>query len=192
MYLLKVLCHMKVRNELPLNVLKVACAEWLFELLFPKWLEKSPVPVVYDIPSNYHDDYQIYSYPEYSTKRHQIEPRIIDPSHCLTNLRLHATMKGFFNLNPNAFKEVARQNNDILNLALVQEPIPDKQNVPFAQKIFSEAVELELCKLGYLNEALLVHTVRNWYNTCNERGLTVEQGWNIYSTWINISVNSTF
>ena len=60
MYPLKVLCHMKDRNELPLNVLKVACAEWLFELLFPKWLEKSTVPVVYDIPSNYHDDYQIY------------------------------------------------------------------------------------------------------------------------------------
>ena len=174
MYPLKVLCHMKVRNELPLNVLKVTCAEWLFELLFPKWLDKSPVPVVYEIPSNYHDDYQIYSYPEYNTKHQQIEPRIIDPSHCLTNLRLHATTKGFFNLNPNAFKEVARQNNDILNLALVQEPMPDKQNVPFAQKIFSEAVELELCKLGCLNEALLVRTVRNWYNACNERGLTVE------------------
>ena len=174
MYPLKVLCYMKVRNELPLNVLKVACAEWLFELLFPKWLNKRPVPVVYEIPSNYHDDYQIYSYPEYSTKCQQIEPRIIDPSHCLTNLRLHATTKGFFNLNPNAFKEVARQNNDILNLALVQEPIADKQNVPFAQKVFSEPVESELCKLGYLNEALLVRTVRNWYNACNEHGLTVE------------------
>ena len=46
--------------------------------------------------------------------------------------------------------------------------------MPFAQKIFSEPVELELCKLGYLNEALLVCTVRNWYNACNEHGLTVE------------------
>ena len=77
-------------------------------------------------------------------------------------------------LNPNAFKEVAKENNDILNLALVQEPIANKQNVPFTQKVFSEPLELELCKLGYLNEAFLVHTVRNWYNACNERGLTVE------------------
>ena len=155
-------------------MIKVGCAEWLFDLLLPKWLERSPVPVVYKVPSNYHSDYSIFSYPEYNRHRSQIEPRVIDPSHILTNLRLHATTKGFFGLNSTAFQDVAKERSDILNLALVQEPIADKQNVPFAQKVFSESVELELCKLGYLNEAFLVRTVRNWYNACNERGLSVE------------------
>ena len=171
---LRVMCHIKIKNEVPLNVIKVGCAEWLFDLLLPKWLERSPVPVVYKVPSNYHSDYSIFSYPEYNRHRSQIEPRVIDPSHILTNLRLHATTKGFFGLNSTAFQDVAKERSDILNLALVQEPIADKQNVPFAQKVFSESVELELCKLGYLNEAFLVRTVRNWYNACNERGLTVE------------------
>ena len=171
---LRVMCHIKLKNEVPLNVVKVACAEWLFDLLLPKWLERSPVPVVYSIPSTYQDDYSIFSYPEYNSYRSQIEPRIIDPSHILTNLRLHATTKGFFGLKSNAFQEVAKERCDILDLALVQEPIADKQNVPFAQKVFSEGVELELCKMGYLNEAFLVQTVRNWYNACNERGLSVE------------------
>ena len=69
---------------------------------------------------------------------------------------------------------MAQTNNDILSPALLQEPLPDKQNVPFVQKIFSEQVETQLTNLGHDNEALLVKNVRNWYNAYNERGISVE------------------
>ena len=138
-------------------------------------MEKSPIPVTYPVPCDDYEDYCVFSYPEYNYKQQQVEPKIIDPSHCLTNLHLHATTKGFFDCKPEAFKAVCVSNNAILNIALVQQPILDKQNVPFAQKVFSKAVEDELEKLNYVNEALLVCTVRYWYNACNECGLSVNR-----------------
>ena len=123
---LRNICINNIKNELPIKVLRVACATWFFDILFQCWLKQSPVPVTYTVPCESHEDYCIFSYPEYSETRKQIEHRIIDPSHCLTNLRLHATTKGFFNCKPSAFKEVADNNNDILSHALLQEPLPDK------------------------------------------------------------------
>ena len=49
-------------------------------------------------------DFDCFSYPEFCESRNQVEARTIDPSHILTNLRLHATQKGFFKCDPQAFK----------------------------------------------------------------------------------------
>ena len=70
-----------------------------------------------------------------------MESRIIDPSHCLTNLRLHATQKGFFGCDHKAFIRVSEADNNVLNKAFLMHPIQDKQSVPFAERVFSAEVE---------------------------------------------------
>ena len=86
MLTLRNICINTIRNELPIKVLRVGCATWFFNILFQCWLKRSPIPVTYSVPCQSYEDYCIFSYPEYSETRKQIEARIIDPSHCLTNL----------------------------------------------------------------------------------------------------------
>ena len=92
---LKNLCEFEVKRSVPKDVMRVGLASWKFKLDLDKWLNNSPVPITLDIPvASY--TFDIFSYPNISECRSQVESRIIDPSHCLTNLRLHATQKGFF------------------------------------------------------------------------------------------------
>ena len=168
------ICWDEIMINVPINVLRVASAEWTFNICFPKWLRKSPVPIQYEVPCDY-DEYNIFAYPEVNVHRNEIEPRLIDPSHCLTNMRVHATTKSIFNRNCEAFKAVSKYNNSILSAGLVHEPLLDKQSVPFAQQVFSKMVSDAMTTLGYHNEAKLVTHVRNWFDACNERGLTVEK-----------------
>ena len=104
---LREICWEEIDINLPINVLRVGCAEWIFNMCFPKWLRKSPVPVQYEVPSDY-DEYNIFAYPEFSNTRNKVEPRVIDPSHCLTNMRVHATTKCIFNCSPESFKAVSK------------------------------------------------------------------------------------
>ena len=119
--------------------------------------------------------FDVFSYPEYSKTRHQIEPRIIDPSHVLTNLCLHATQKGILGCDPKAFLRVSETDNNVLKRGLLVEPIADKQSVPFARRIFSKEVQDVMLTNGDIKEAQLVKHIRNWYDACNERGLTVTE-----------------
>ena len=100
-----------------------------------------------------------------------MESRIIDPSHCLTNLRLHATQKGFFGCDHKAFIRVSEADNNVLNKAFLMHPIPDKQSVPFAERVFSAEVEQIMQNNVDMKEAELVKHIRNWYKACNKRGL---------------------
>ena len=127
----------------------------------------------YEVPSDY-EKYHIFAYPEFECQRNKVEPRLIDPSHCLTNMRVHATTKKLFNCDPEAFKAVSKYSNDVLSAGLVHQEMLDKQSVPFAQQVFSKEVSDTMEKLGFKNEAKLVTVVRNWFNACNERGLSVE------------------
>ena len=170
---LRKLCWDEIHINVPVNVLQVAGAEWLFNLCFPKWLRRSPVPVRYEVPCNY-DGYNIFAYPELDLQRNKIEPRSIDPSHCLTNMRVHAMIKKIFNCNPEAFTAVSKYSNDILSASLVHKDMLDKQSIPFAQQVFSKEVSDAMQKLGFPNEAKLVTHVCNWFNACNHRGLSVE------------------
>ena len=54
-------------------------------------------------------------------------------------------------------------------------PLQDQQSVPFARRVFSSDVEKIMCAKGDLKEANLFKHVRNWYDTCNECGLSVLQ-----------------
>ena len=157
----------EITINVPINVLRVASAEWMFKMCFPKWLCKSPVPIQYEVPCDY-DEYNIFAYPEKNVARNKIEPRLIDPSHCLTNMRVHATTKCIFNCNCEAFKAVSKYNNDILSAGLVHQPLLDKQSVAFAEQVFSKNVSDARTTLGYHNEAKLVTYVCNWFHACNK------------------------
>ena len=137
-------------------------------------MDKSPVPITYDIPVEPHT-FDVFSYPEFNVKRQQLEPRIIDPSHVLTNLRVHATQKGILGCDPKAFLWVSEADNNILSRGLIVPPLQDQQSILFARKVFSTAVEEIMWKNGDVKEAELIKYVRNWYDACNERGLSVSQ-----------------
>lgn len=171
---LKKLCLEEIRVNVPLPVVQHALQRWEYLICLPNWLRLSPVPMTIKLPGQ-NEDFDCFSYPEFSETRNQIESRLIDPSHILTNLRLHATQKGFFKCDPKAFKRVSQVNNDILGRALLETPLPDKQSVPFARKVFSREVEQQMKSNGDDKEAELVHNIRNWYDACNERGIPLEK-----------------
>ena len=88
---------------------------------------------------------------------------------------MHATQKGILGCDPKAFLRVSETDNNVLNQGLLVEPIPDKQSVPFARRIFSKEVQDLMLTNGDIKEAQLVKHIRNWYDACNERRLTVRE-----------------
>ena len=161
-----------IRQDVPVDVLRASLATWDFQIQHQKWIERSTVPLDYELPIAPYR-FRAFSYPERNANRNSVEPRIIDPSHILTNLRIHATQKGFFGCNPQAFVRVSEKNNDVLNLSLLEKPLIDKQSVPFARRIFSRDVENLMRTNGDLREAEQTMNIRNWYDACNERALSV-------------------
>ena len=164
----------EAKNFVPTDVFRVALATFEFRIKLPLWMDKSPLPISYPIPVEPHH-FDVFSYPEFNVKRQQIEPRIIDPSHILTNLRVHATQKGILGCDPKAFLRVSEDDNNVLSRGLVVAPILDQQSVPFARRVFSSNVEDVMRKNGDVKEANLVKTIRNWYDACNECSLSVSQ-----------------
>ena len=162
------------KTFVPTAVLRVALATFDFRIKLPLWMDRSPVPISYEIPIE-PSSFDVFSYPEYNLKRQQIEPRIIYPSHVLTNLRVHATQKGILDCDPKAFLRVSETDNDVLSRGLLVQPIADQQSVPFARRIFSKNVEDIMQTNGDVKEANLVQYIRNWYDACNERRLSVTQ-----------------
>ena len=169
---LKELCKLEIRRSVPEEVIRVGLAIWKFNIDLNEWMDNSPVPLTFEIPVEPFS-FDIFSYPDISVTRSSVESRIIGPSHCLTNLRIHATQKGFFGCSPKAFWRVSEADNSILNKAFLVEPIPDKQSVPSAQRMFSSEVEQTMRNNADLKEAELVKHIRNWYDACNKRGLTL-------------------
>ena len=136
-------------------------------------MDRSPVPICYEIPIE-PDTFDVFSYPEFCAKQQQLEPRIIDPSHVLTNLHVHTTQKGILGCDPKAFLRVSNKDNNVLSRGLiVGDPILDQQSVPFARKIFSSDIEDIVKKNGDLKEANLVKLIQNWYDACNEHSISV-------------------
>ena len=162
------------KTYVPTAVLRVALATFDFRIKLPLWMDQSPVSISYELPIE-PSSFNVFSYPEYNLKRQQVEPRIIDPSHILTNLRVHATQQGILHCDPKAFLRVSETDNDVLSRGLIVQPIADQQSVPLARRIFSKDVEKIMRKNGDVKEAKLFEFIRNWYDACNERGLCVTQ-----------------
>ena len=87
---LKKLCLEEIHVNVPLMVVQQALQCWEYLICLPNWLHLSPVPMTIEIPGQM-VDFDCFSYNEFCESRNQVEARTIDPSHILTNLRLHAT-----------------------------------------------------------------------------------------------------
>ena len=149
----------EIKLSVPMEVLRVALAQFDFRIMLPLWMDRSPVPICYEIPIEL-DTFDVFSYPEFCAKWQQFEPRKIDPSHVLTNLHVHTTQKGILGCDPKAFLRVSDKDNNVLSRGLiVGDPILDQQSVPFAQKIFSSDVEDIMKNNGDLKEANLVKLI---------------------------------
>ena len=140
MPMLSVISRQEVVCSVPEDVMRFGLALWKIRYDLEDWLNSSPVPVTLQIPVDPHE-FNIFSYPEILTSRSQVESRVIDPSHCLMNLRVHATMKGFFGCDPKAFHRVSTADNNVLSKGLIVQPLEDKQSVSFALKVFSSDVK---------------------------------------------------
>ena len=178
------ICKLEVARSVPDQIMRVGLALWKFKYDLPEWMDKSPLPISLEIPVEPYS-FDIISYPDICEERSQVESKIIDPSHCLTNLRVHATQKGFFNCDPKAFIRVSESDNKVLSRALLMEPLLDKQSVSFAQKVFSSEVEQTMCNNGDMKEAELVKNIRNWYDACNKRGMLLSERFEIFVTMHN-------
>ena len=56
-----------------------------------EWESNSSIPITYKFKGS-DRKHTIYAYPEYSTERKQKEPRLLDPTHLLTYMRVHITV----------------------------------------------------------------------------------------------------
>ena len=65
--------------------------------------------------------FQFFAYPEKSEKRNQIEARTFDPTHIVTNLRVHMCKKRFQKVRSEAFQEVCDRYNGLLSRGIVYE-----------------------------------------------------------------------
>ena len=59
-----------------------------------QWENEATVPLTVHI-KHCNEVFEMFSFPEYSEKRQQLEPRTLDSTHLLTNLRAHAHKSGF-------------------------------------------------------------------------------------------------
>ena len=163
----------ELKRSVPVEVLRVAAAQFYFRIVLPLWLDKCPLPISYEFPFEPHT-FDVFSYPEYNFKCRKVEARIIDPSHVLTNLCVHATQKGILGCDTKAFLRVSDMDNNILSRGLlVGDPILDQQSVPFAHRIFSTNVQEIMEKNGDVKEVNMVKMIRNWYDACNKHSISV-------------------
>ena len=81
-------------GSVPKGVLACSVANIKYSLQLTKWEESSSIPLKMDIQHR-NESFTFFSFPEYSTKCNQIEPRTLDPTHILTNLQAHAMKNGF-------------------------------------------------------------------------------------------------
>lgn len=145
----------------------VAKAMWVVEK--EKWISRCPVPV--QIPVSSEKTYSLYSYPEFNRKTKEVHMFVIDPTHVLTNLRSHATRKGFPGMaDKDAFVRVCEKTPDVLSPAIVKEVV-DKQNAEIAMRVFSEEVEEAMVKNGDVMTSEFIEKVRSWYSACDSRGI---------------------
>ena len=104
---------------------------------------------------------------------------IVDPHHIYVNNRTRCCSKGMskMGIRANAWWEVAennQQNQTGLSVELAVE-LRDRQRNEYAEPTFSEEVQSEMLRLGYHNEAEWCALIRNWYHSCDEAGVDVEQ-----------------
>ena len=128
-----------IKPGYPKDVIAAAAAKIHYIKTIDDWERKFTVPLEEYIV-NTGEMYESYCYPEHSQERDQIECRLLDPTHLLTNMRCHCTKKDMENSLSLTFLEVSKSDNDILPRSIIT-PMIDKQSAVIAMKFFSEEVQ---------------------------------------------------
>lgn len=144
----------------------------------PGWQSQSPFRKS-SVVEGYEEPYVWYSQPEFIPETKCNLYSLLDCHHLFVNARCTVCKKGLpgMAIDKNGWKHIAqnsRENKTGLSLSMVDDLI-DRQSNAIAQKTFSEVVEKELIKAGYMNEGILCKVIRNWYRAEDEAGLTVNE-----------------
>lgn len=175
MLTLKELAARKIRsahqskNRVTKHLLNLIFATLKYPAAKEKWLLASPFTAITHIEGV--GPVQWFSYPEFSTERHKLEPKCLDAHHLLVNLRVKVCKDGLRGVTKKAWHDVAEYDRSVISKGLVVDLI-DKQNNSFAQKTFSEEVAKTMRYLGYDREANFCDTVREWYEAEDAPGIS--------------------
>ena len=112
--------------------------------------------------------FQLFCYPEFSEERNQLEPRTLDFSHVLTNIRMHICRHCYDFCKTEHFLELCSERPDILSRFVVEDRA-DPQNVFTAIRFFSLPVQCYMLSKGYVGTAHFIQLIRNWFRACMER-----------------------
>ena len=137
-----------------------------------RWKANTTVPLKVKV-SNTNIRHEMYSYPGFCQHRNQIEPACIDPSHILSNLRVHFTTKRINGCDPNAFKRVYQKDNKLLPRAVITDLL-DRQNTDISKKVFNEDVANVMFSNGDTDESEMVRYIAHWYAACDKRELQTD------------------
>ena len=119
-------------------------------------------------------EFLLFCYPEFSAQRKQLEPRTLDFSHVLTNIRMHICRHGYDFYKTEHFLELCSERPDILSHSIVEDRA-DPLNVFTAIKFFSLPVQHYMLSKGYAETAHFIQLIRNWFRACNERGIKADE-----------------
>ena len=163
----------------PTVCLQVLYANALHKVAKSKWIQEAKIPLIVTIPRNLLQkppvDFQIFCFPEYSEKREQLEPRILDYSHILMNMQMHLCKTGYNFCKGEHFVKLCQERPDILSQAILI-PKLDPMNIFTTVRFFSKSVEQYMTNKGYTNTAYFIKLVRNWNRACDKRGMTADEG----------------
>ena len=167
-----------LNNLYPTDCLQVSYANTLHKVTKSKWMQEVKIPLTVTIPRKLvHKppvNFQIFCFPEYSEKREQLEPRILDYSHILMNMQMHLCKTGHDFCKGEHFVELCKERPDILSQAMVTYKL-DPMNVFTAIQFFSESVEEYMTNKGYTDTTYFIKLVRNWNQACDKRGMAADE-----------------
>ena len=164
-----------IETKLPKHFLNAAYATFTYQQEFPKWVQNGAFSAQCKVNDLTTPEFW-YSQPNFITTESKFVLDFLDPEHLLTNMRSKVCTSGMpkAGISQQAWIEVAKEgktNGTNLSVALV-ENVVDKQNVAFAEKIFSREVEEAMIELDYQNEASFCRRFRNWYKAQDEGGMS--------------------
>ena len=167
-----------VDKRYPLLPLQVSYANVTHVVKSMDWKLKSKIKLSVKIPRKIaglpNIQFQLFSYPEFSQRRYQLEPGTLDFSHVLTNMRMHICRHGYDFCKREHFLELCAERPDILSRSIVEDRA-DLQNVFTAIKLFSLPVQHYMVSKGYSETAQFIEIIRNWFKACNKRGIRTDE-----------------
>ena len=150
----------------PLLPLQVSYANVTNSVKMMDWAMKSKSQMSVKIPRKIAGlsdiQFQLFSYPEFSAQRNQLEPRTLDFSNVLTIIRMHICKHGYDFCKTEHFLELCSERPDILSHSIVEDRA-DPQNVFTAIKFFSLPVQCYMLSKGYAETAAFIQLIRNWF-----------------------------